>query len=303
MTCKTLKRAAMALVCVVVLSGITAGQAPAAETDRARLAAMIEDAHAVADLVAQQIGVMEDFRRNGHGYMLKDTDGSFYFLPFAEAENLASMLALQVWMGNTDAFRGVGGDLGDLPATIRQAIGSNWGALSTEGELDLEKVNRFVEEFVEASLDLYDETNRASLDRRIDGLQQERDGVLALIEDVELELAALEAGKTEATSASAEETEAVEEDGPIDWDALFAELDIVLPEGVTLVDPTPTRATKCVDPGVNPIFVLTADRSKCTAPWGPYGGKGNFEGTYGEWCAWCPSGMSWRSGSGCCFAD
>ncbi|MBN34342.1 MAG: hypothetical protein CMM46_06120, partial [Rhodospirillaceae bacterium] len=39
----------------------------------------------VGNVLENQIGEMEAFRRNGVGYMLRDTNGALYFLPYSDA--------------------------------------------------------------------------------------------------------------------------------------------------------------------------------------------------------------------------
>ena len=296
-----LKHATTALVGLLILFGFSPSL-HADTAERATLAAMIEDAHAVSDVLKDQIGTMEDFRRNGTGYMLRDTNGALYFLPFSDAQDLASMMALQVWMGNAHGFRGVGGDLGDLPAAIRLAITSNRDGLSTEGELDLEKVNRFVGDFVESALDVYDETNRERLDQQINALHDELNGIAVLIEDAEFELAALDAQETAEETASAE-TLAVDESSEPDWREIMAQRDAVLPQGVTLIEPVPNMDKQCPDEHLEaPIWILVADASVCTGQWAVKG-SGEYNGVTGQRCVWCPADMWWRSGWGCCFPN
>jgi hypothetical protein len=91
---------------------------------------------------------------------------------------------------------------------------------------------------------------------------------------------------------------------PLTGDALLESLDIELSPGMSVIEGEDAyRVTKCeVTPEVNrnPIYILVEDRTECSDPWGPYGGR---KAGVGEWCAWCPSGTYWRSGWGCCFDE
>tara|TARA_B100000676_G_scaffold311448_1_gene381347 strand:+ start:1025 stop:1879 length:855 start_codon:yes stop_codon:yes gene_type:complete len=255
----------------------------------------------VGNVLENQIGEMEAFRRNGVGYMLRDTNGALYFLPYSDAEDIASLLALQVWMGNTDTFRGIGGALGDLPSTIRMAIAYNWHDLATDGILDLEKTNRFVEDYVETSLDLFDETNRADLEGRINALHDELTDTNDLTEDAELKLATIENGETD-DQAQPTDNSAASENDAFDWRAAMAEHNAELPEGVTLIDPVPTMDRFCNEPAETPIWILVDNGGNCSGSL-VHKGSGSYEGRSGDWCVWCPDDKYWRSGWGCCLPN
>jgi hypothetical protein len=91
---------------------------------------------------------------------------------------------------------------------------------------------------------------------------------------------------------------------PLTGDALLESLGINLAQGMAPVEGEEAyRVTKCeVTPEVNrnPIYILVEDRTECSDPWGPYGGR---KSGVGEYCAWCPSGTYWRSGIGCCYDE
>jgi hypothetical protein len=95
-----------------------------------------------------------------------------------------------------------------------------------------------------------------------------------------------------------------EVDIPLTGEALLESLNIMLSPGMSAIEGEDAyRVTRCeVTPEVNrnPVYILVEDRSACSDPWGPYGGR---KSGVGEYCAWCPSGTYWRSGIGCCFDE
>jgi hypothetical protein len=288
----------MRTITAVLLGLCLTGTARSDGIDAATLAAMIEDAHGITDLLGEQIGTIEDFRRNGSGYMLRDAAGSLYHLPYGEADGLSAAIGLQVLLGHSEAFQAnVGGDLGELPELTERATWGEWNNLTTDGAYDPAKVNRFLDVFIPSTLETYDERNRDRLAQEIAALQQELRDIRTLIEDAEFELAALEAAEPEPADG-----EILDE--PADWRTIMAERGAEFPAGVTLINPEPGMDKACPRaPSEAPIWILVADADVCSDPWKDRGSRGEHDGVNGEWCVWRPVNMYWVSGWGCCMPE
>lgn len=316
--------AATLLVPLAVFLGTAAGSAQQTSErlaltlenadDRATVAQTIETAHAVSDVLRQQIGEMEDFRRRPAGFMFRDGTGARFILPESEAEGLAASLGLDLWINDPSDVRHrlqerarTGSDLDRAMFAAQQALFAQIDGPDTRNPMDFSEMNAFLTDFVHATLVVIDENNRADFSIEIDDVRDEFSRLTALLEAAEFRLAEIELAAAEAEAEIADETvvadDAASENAPaVDWRSAMAQRGVELPVGVSLINPEPSMSRACKAPAETPIWILVADGSVCSDPWAKKG-SGDYEGISGDWCVWCPANMYWRSGWGCCFPE
>jgi hypothetical protein len=89
-----------------------------------------------------------------------------------------------------------------------------------------------------------------------------------------------------------------------DWRVEMEGRGASLPVGAVLVNPVPDlNIRECRAPAEVPIWIQVADPDVCTGNWDYRGWVSEFEGVTAYDCVWCPSGMYWRSGWGCCVNE